>query len=131
MLKWSIGLFQDVCRTLSGVCNSNVEMRSCNCTSEIFTSHSTDTSCETSANFPHTEVPTHDNTARLRCAFIQHTHMSRLPLPEPTVFSGDSLKYNSWETSFDQLIDRKPISSLEKLHYMVRYLKGPAHNKLY
>ena len=35
--------------------------------------------------------------------------LSRLPTPQPSVFSGDPLKYSSWKRSFETLISSKAI----------------------
>ena len=51
---------------------------------------------------------------------------SRLPPPEPFEFSGDPLKYSDWKVAFDALIDKRNCTSLEKLHYLKRYVSGTA-----
>jgi hypothetical protein len=56
----------------------------------------------------------------------QQLGMSRLPPPEPTVFYGDPLKYPGWKSSFEMLIESKDIPAPERLHYLSRYLSGPA-----
>ena len=57
-----------------------------------------------------------------------HTHqgtisdqllLSRLPAPEPGVFSGDPLHYPSWKSAFHALIE-------SRVHYLKRYLAGMA-----
>ena len=52
--------------------------------------------------------------------------MNRLPPPEPGVFSGNPLEYQSWNMSFDLLIDQSLIAPVEKLHYLRRYVTGEA-----
>ena len=52
--------------------------------------------------------------------------LSRLPTPEPAVFSGDPLKYSSWKRSFETLISSKAIPKEERIHYLDRYLAGDA-----
>ena len=52
--------------------------------------------------------------------------MSRLPPPEPTKFFGDPLHYSDWKLSFDSLIGKQNLSSIEKLHYLKRYVGGKA-----
>lgn len=44
-------------------------------------------------------------------------------MPMPTVFGGDL----EWRASFMALIDRKSISSVDKLYYLKKYVSGPAH----
>ena len=53
-------------------------------------------------------------------------NLSRLPPPQPSLFSGDPLKYPSWKSSFETLIERRGIPPSEKLHYLKKYLTGPA-----
>lgn len=56
--------------------------------------------------------------------------INRLPMPEPTVFSGDPIIFIEWRASFMSLIDRKGISSADKLYYLKKYVSGPAHKCL-
>jgi len=58
--------------------------------------------------------------------FQQQMHMSRLPPPEPGVFSGDPIQFPGWLTSFELLIESRQLTSAERLHYLKRYLGGPA-----
>ncbi|XP_054866973.1 uncharacterized protein LOC129349027 [Amphiprion ocellaris] len=55
---------------------------------------------------------------------------NRLPIPEPTIFSGDPLKFNHWKSSFQTLIERKNIPTSEKLFFLQRYVGGPAKEAL-
>ena len=52
--------------------------------------------------------------------------VNRLPIPEPSVFTGDALLYTNWKISFQTLIEDKGLTSAEKLFYLRRYLGGPA-----
>ncbi|XP_064619532.1 uncharacterized protein LOC135482979 [Lineus longissimus] len=52
--------------------------------------------------------------------------LSRLPPPEPPVFSGDPLLYAGWLAAFKTLIEGKGIPPRERMHYLRRYLAGPA-----
>ncbi|XP_038158088.1 uncharacterized protein LOC119794558 [Cyprinodon tularosa] len=54
----------------------------------------------------------------------------RLPIPTPTVFSGDPIHYIEWRASFQSLIDRKNISSADKLYYLKKYISGAAQKCL-
>ena len=58
-------------------------------------------------------------------SFAEQVSLSRLPVPEPTIFNGDPLKFPGW-SSFDTLIDQKGIPSNERIHYLKRYLTGAA-----
>ncbi|XP_070188845.1 uncharacterized protein [Littorina saxatilis] len=51
---------------------------------------------------------------------------SRLPIPEPPVFTGDPLLYPDWKASFSALIEGKGIPASDKIHYLKRYLGGSA-----
>ena len=52
--------------------------------------------------------------------------MSRLPAPEPTIFSGEPILYPEWKSSFHALIHRKNLSSSDKMYYLKRYVSGSA-----
>ena len=58
--------------------------------------------------------------------FQQQMHMSRLPPPEPGVFSGNPIQFPGWLSSFELLIESRQLTSAERLHYLKRYLGGPA-----
>lgn len=70
------------------------------------------------------------NTTDLVKAFAESISASRLPIPEPTVFSGDPLRYNDWKISFQTLIDRKNIPAEEKTYYLRKYVSGPARKAI-
>lgn len=55
-----------------------------------------------------------DNTAALVRVFAESISASRLPIPEPTTFNGDPLRFNDWK----ELIDRKNIPAEEKIYYL-------------
>ena len=57
---------------------------------------------------------------------LEIQNQSRLPLPEPDVFSGDPLKYPVWAKAFEMLIESRAINSAEKLHYLGKYVSGEA-----
>ncbi|XP_066553505.1 uncharacterized protein LOC136721589 [Amia ocellicauda] len=77
---------------------------------------------------PHslTQPKQEDNTAALVRAFAESISASRLPVPEPTTFNGDPLRFNDWKVSFQTLIDRKNIPAEEKIYYLRKYVGGPA-----
>lgn len=56
--------------------------------------------------------------------------INRLPMPEPTVFNGNPIDFVEWKASFMALIDRKNISTADKLHYLKRYVGGSAQKCL-
>lgn len=56
--------------------------------------------------------------------------MSRLLVPEPSVFAGDSIRFIEWKFSFIALIEGKCISSAEKLFYLKKYVSGPVSKAL-
>ena len=64
--------------------------------------------------------------SELANAIASAIQASRLPPPEPFVFAGDPLKYADWIVSFEGLVGNKQCSSVEKLHYLRRYVAGPA-----
>lgn len=56
--------------------------------------------------------------------------MNRLPMPEPPVFTSDPIQFIEWKSSFISLIDKRNICSADKLHYLRRYVGGPARKTL-
>ncbi len=72
-------------------------------------------------NNPH--VDTSDSVVHTLC---NHLTLSRLPVPEPGVFSGDPLLYPSWKKSFETLVASRAIPPDERLHYLKKYLGGEA-----
>lgn len=56
--------------------------------------------------------------------------MSRMPLQEPSKFSGDPIEYPEWKASFHLLIERQKIPETEKLLYLKRYLEGTAKDSI-
>ena len=52
--------------------------------------------------------------------------LSRLPVPEPEVFSGDPLQYFSWENSFHTLISTREVPENERIYYLRKYVSGEA-----
>lgn len=67
-----------------------------------------------------------DQLAVLVKLFADHMSILRLPPPEPGVFAGDPLRYGAWKCAFEMLIGSKIMSSVEKLHYLKKYLSGQA-----
>ena len=52
--------------------------------------------------------------------------LSRLPVPEPEVFTGDPLQYFSWENSFHTLISTREVPENERIYYLRKYVSGEA-----
>ena len=69
--------------------------------------------------------PAMDST-RVLADLAAQLHVSRIPVPEPPVFSGDPLDYASWKSAFETLIEQKQIPTAERIHYLKRYLGGKA-----
>ncbi len=65
-------------------------------------------------------------TTNLAEAIASSLSLNRLPVPEPTIFAGDPLKFVDFKMSFTILIDRKPIPVSEKMLYLKSYLTGEA-----
>ena len=65
-------------------------------------------------------------TAQIAKMFADSINISRLPVPQPEVFTGDPLKFNSWISSFSILIESKGVPLHEKIHYLKQYLGGEA-----
>ena len=65
-------------------------------------------------------------TTKVMADLAEQLYVSRIPIPEPPVFSGDPLEYASWKSAFETLIEQKQIPEAEKIHYLKRYLSGKA-----
>ena len=80
---------------------------------------------------PHTVAPAPPTDVSYLAQAIQDSiAINRLPMPMPTVFSGDPIHYIEWKASFKSLVDRKGISSADKLYYLKKHVSGPAHKCL-
>ncbi|KAK0147266.1 hypothetical protein N1851_013318 [Merluccius polli] len=66
---------------------------------------------------------TSDSTIELVRVLAEALSANRIPVPEPSVFSGDPLKYSDWKLSFQTLIDQKNIQEKE-------YVSGRAKSAL-
>ncbi|XP_034069817.1 uncharacterized protein LOC117544663 [Gymnodraco acuticeps] len=73
-----------------------------------------------------TQQKQEDSTSALIRALAESISASRLPVPEPTTFSGDPLRLNDWKVSFRTLVDRKNIPAEENIYYLRKYVGGPA-----
>ncbi|XP_068136058.1 uncharacterized protein [Hyperolius riggenbachi] len=71
-----------------------------------------------------------ENVAAIAQAIHETMVLTRLPTPEPTVFSGDPLKFIEWSTSFEALIARRCPNSADKLFYLQKYVSGKAKSAL-
>ncbi|XP_036066938.1 GRB10-interacting GYF protein 2-like [Oryzias melastigma] len=70
------------------------------------------------------------NALSLAQALQESMALNRLPVPEPSVFNGDPIRFIEWKTSFMSLIDSKAISAADKLFYLRKYVGGPARKTL-
>lgn len=61
-----------------------------------------------------TQPKQEDKTAALIRLFAESISTNHLPLPEPTTFSNDPLRFNDWKVSFQTLIDQTNIPDEEK-----------------
>ncbi|KAG7494536.1 hypothetical protein JOB18_032575 [Solea senegalensis] len=76
---------------------------------------------------PQVVIPPQElNATDLVKTFAEILNASRLPVPEPTVFSGNPLRYSDWKISFQTLIDRRSIPAEEKIYYLRKYVGGAA-----
>lgn len=64
---------------------------------------------------PTQEDATVAQEAILTQAMINAFSLSHLPVPEPSIFTGDPLKLTDWKVSFKALIDQKPLPVSEKM----------------
>ena len=70
--------------------------------------------------------PARTDVSYLAQAVQDSIALNRLPMPEPSVFTGDPIQFIEWKASFTSLIDKKNIASADKLHYLKKYVGGPA-----
>jgi len=88
------------------------------------------------AHPPVSNIQTSDNVSAIAPlvdlikTLTEQTTLSRLPQPEPDIFTGDPVKYPGWTTAFELLIERRNIPVAERLHYMKRYLGGQARESI-
>ncbi|XP_064642266.1 uncharacterized protein LOC135496725 [Lineus longissimus] len=59
-------------------------------------------------------------------ALAESMQLNRLPVPEPSIFTGDPLLYPDWIASFKSLVESRGIPAQERIHFLKRYLGGPA-----
>ena len=71
-----------------------------------------------------------DSGSRIAKLLADSLSTSKLPSPEPPVFSGDPLAYRDWKIAYDSLIDKKPLSSTEKMFYLKQYSSGSAREAI-
>ncbi|XP_055958550.1 uncharacterized protein LOC130013685 [Patella vulgata] len=62
--------------------------------------------------------------------FAEQVNLSKLPAPEPIIFSGDPLKYPTWKSGFRSLIEHKNIQPVEKMFYLKKYLSDVARESV-
>ena len=72
------------------------------------------------------------NTVKYETLLVQALHdsmvLTRLPAPEPSIFSGDPLHFLDWSTSFKTLIERRCTNAADKLFYLQKYIGGEARS---
>ncbi|XP_032425349.1 uncharacterized protein LOC116724101 isoform X1 [Xiphophorus hellerii] len=66
----------------------------------------------------------HESTGELVRVLAEAMSANRLPIPEPSVFNGDPLKFKHWKASFQTLIERKNIPIAEKIFFLQKYVGG-------
>ena len=81
---------------------------------------------DTTATTP-SQLPIENETASMNAhtalqgltrTFAEQINLSRLPTPEPGVFTGDPLKFPRWKRAFEILIEQRGIPRSERLHYL-------------
>lgn len=77
---------------------------------------------------PHSEKQSEQKLSEplLVQAFKDSLTITRLPAPEPSVFTGDPLKFTEWRTSFKALIETSCTNSAHRLFYLRKYISGDA-----
>ncbi len=73
------------------------------------------------------QTHSHDSTLWL----LQNSMaMTRLPVPEPEIFTGNPIHFIEWSTSFKSLIENRCINPHERLFYLNKYIAGEAKSVL-
>ena len=72
-------------------------------------------------------VTTQMNMIQFASIMNDFINASRLPIPEPKIFTGNPLEYPSWKCSFEALIETKSILANHRIHYLKKYLSGEAN----
>ena len=67
---------------------------------------------------------------KLLAALTEQVTLGWLPAPEPDKFRGDALLYPGWRSAFHILIERRGIPDIAKIHYLGRYVQGPAKDAI-
>ena len=92
--------------------------------------HASSAPIQQPTNVLNAATPPQTDVSYLAQAVQDTIAMNRLPMPEPSVFIGDPIQFIEWKASFTSLIDRKNIASADKLHYLKKYVGGPARKTL-
>ncbi|XP_020556659.2 uncharacterized protein LOC110014220 [Oryzias latipes] len=79
---------------------------------------------------PSSKGDSQKDTVELVKVLAEALSANRLPIPEPTIFSGDALKFSHWKSSFQTLIERKNIPAAEKMFFLQKYVGGAARESL-
>ena len=72
------------------------------------------------------KIAAKDTEVSLVEALKESLTMTRLPAPEPFVFTGDPLKFIEWSTCFKALIETSCVDSAHRLFYLKKYISGEA-----
>ena len=67
-----------------------------------------------------------DQLLEIAILLVENQRQSRLPLPEPGIFSGDLLQYPIWIEVFETLIVSRAIKPNERLHFLGDHAKRNA-----
>ena len=67
---------------------------------------------------------TKDSFLLLADSLRDQLHLNRLPLPEPSIFTGNALQYTSWKSSYKLLIEHSKIPAHERFFYLLKFVKG-------
>lgn len=70
------------------------------------------------------------SVSQLAQAVQDSIRINRLPTPEPTMFSGEPIKFIEWKSTFMSLIEQTGMSAADKLYYLKRYVTGSARKCL-
>ncbi|CAI5660104.1 unnamed protein product [Oreochromis niloticus] len=81
-------------------------------------------------HIPDEERQVAQNETSLVQSLQESLALTRLPTPEPSVFSGDPLKFTEWSISFKALIERRCSDPADRLFCLQKYIAGEAKSSL-
>ena len=87
--------------------------------------NSSATPYSTPPTIPHCPPTMESQQHGIAQAIAKGMEAARLPTPHLSIFSGNPLDWPTWKVSFETVIEKRSMSSNEKILYLLQYLSGP------